>query len=117
MRAPRELGAFWSATGQPMANETTDSPAPNGEVSSSDSRRATPWYRRRWVIVAVVVVLGLFLLHHFTRSPPKAAGGRGQQGNASITVSESRSGDMGIYVQALGTVTPIYTVTVYSQIT
>src|SRR5262249_34073910 len=59
-----------------------------------------------------------FLLHHFTKAPPKAAGGRGQsQGNASITVAESRTGDMGIYVQALGTVTPIYTVTVFSQIT
>jgi membrane fusion protein, multidrug efflux system len=63
------------------------------------------------------VVLTLFLVHHFTNEAPKSAGGRGQQGTATITVGESHSGDMGIYVNALGTVTPIYTVTVYSQIT
>jgi multidrug efflux system membrane fusion protein len=82
-----------------------------------DTRHDIPWYRRRWVIVAAIVVVGLFLLHHFTKAPSKAAGGRGQQGNAAITIGESKTGDMGIYVQALGTVTPIYTVTVYSQIT
>jgi multidrug efflux system membrane fusion protein len=79
----------------------------------------TSWYRRPWVIVVVVLIIGLFLVHHFTKGAPQAAagGGRGAQGNASITVGQSRSGDIGIYVRALGTVTPTYTVTVYSQIT
>ena len=100
-----------------MANETTgDSPSPNGDATSSDARHRVPWYRRRWIIVAAIVVVALFLLHHFTKAPPKTAG-RGAQGTATITAGESRKGDMGIYVSALGTVTPIYTVTVYSQIT
>jgi multidrug efflux system membrane fusion protein len=64
-----------------------------------------------------ILLLGLFLLQHFTQSPPQPAGGRGQQDNAAITAAQSRTGDMGIYVTALGTVTPTYTVTVYSQIT
>lgn len=76
----------------------------------------TPWYQRRWVIVAVIVVVALFLLYRCTKSEPKAESGR-NQGNATITQGESRSGDMGIYVTALGTVTPTYTVSVYSQIT
>ena len=75
-----------------------------------------PWYRRKWVLVAALVVVGLFLLHHFTKGPTVAAGGR-NQGGATITVGESRTGDMGIYVTALGTVTPIYTVSVFSQVT
>jgi membrane fusion protein, multidrug efflux system len=95
-----------------MANETTDEPTP-----PSSARPDAPWYRRKWIIFTVIGVLGLFLLHHFTKAPPKSAGGRGQQGNASITVGESKTGEMGIYVRALGTVTPIYTVTVFSQIT
>jgi multidrug efflux system membrane fusion protein len=82
-----------------------------------DRQHAAPWYRRRWVFVVAIVLLGLFLLHHFTQSPRQSAGGRGQQSNAAITAEQSRSGDIGIYVNALGTVTPIYTVTVYSQIT
>jgi multidrug efflux system membrane fusion protein len=92
-----------------MANEISD--------DSSNTRHDVPGYRRKWVIFTALAVLALFLLHHFTKAPPKAAGGRGQQGNASITVGESKSADMGVYVSALGTVTPLNTVTVYSQIT
>ena len=75
-----------------------------------------PWYRQRWVWVVAILVIALFLLYRCTKSAPKAESGR-NQGNATITQGESRSGDMGIYVTALGTVTPIYTVSVYSQIT
>jgi multidrug efflux system membrane fusion protein len=78
---------------------------------------ATGWYRSRWVIVAAVLLLGLFLVRHFTHSTPQPAGGRAQRGDAAITAGQSRTGDIGIYVNALGTVTPTYTVTVYSQIT
>jgi len=90
-----------------MANET---PTP-------DQPPEVPWHRRRWVIVVAILIAGLFLLHYCTRKPPEPAGGRNQQGNATITVGQSRTGDIGIYVNALGTVTPTYTVTVYSQIT
>src|SRR5882757_11311241 len=85
-----------------------------GEPSAS---RAHTSYRKRWVIVAALLLFGLFLLHHCTGSPPQPAGGRAQQGNTAITAGQSREGDMGIYVNALGTVTPTYTITVYSQIT
>ena len=83
----------------------------------SDQRPEVPWYRRRWVIVVAILIVGLFLLHYCTKKPPEPAGGRNQQGNAAITVGQSRTGDIGIYVNALGTVTPTYTVTVYSQVT
>ena len=76
-----------------------------------------PWYRRRWVSVVAILIVGLFVLHYCTRKPPEPAGGRNQQGNATITVGQSRTGDIGIYVNALGTVTPTYTITVYSQVT
>ena len=47
---------------------------------------------------------------------------RGSKGSsapppAAITVGQSKTGDINIYVNAIGTVTPTYTVTVYSQIT
>jgi multidrug efflux system membrane fusion protein len=80
--------------------------------------RTHTWHRKRWVIVAALLLFALFLLYHCTRSPPQPpAGGRAQQGNIAITAGQSRDGDMGIYVNALGTVTPTYTVTLYSQIT
>lgn len=40
-----------------------------------------------------------------------------RNGPAAITVGESEAGDMNVSIQALGTVTPLDTVTVYSQIT
>ena len=82
-----------------------------------DQRPTVPWYRRGWVLVVALLIIALLLLHYCTKAPPQAAGGRNQQGNATITVGQSRTGDIGIYVNALGTVTPTYTVTVYSQIT
>ena len=96
------------------ASHTHGASSPYG---SGDTHHDKPWYRRTWVIGAALIVIGLFLLHHFTKGPAQAAGGRNQQGAATITVGSSRSGDMGIYVTALGTVTPTYTVSVYSQIT
>ncbi len=68
-------------------------------------------------MVAALGALALLLLHYCTRGTPRAPLGRAQQGSPSITVGQSRSGNMGIYVTALGTVTPNYTVTVYSQVT
>jgi multidrug efflux system membrane fusion protein len=102
-----------------MANDDNrESSSPPGDLtSSSDRTHPVPSYRRRWIIAVAILLPALFLLHHFTQSPPQAAGGHAQQGNAAITAGQSRNGDIGIYVNALGTVTPTYTVTVYSQIT
>ncbi len=114
----------------PPSNDRTPPVSMNDEAASHyrgsssahgaeavDQRPTVPWYRRPWVLVVAGLIIALFLLHHFTKGPPPAAGGRNQQGNATITVGQSRTGDIGIYVNALGTVTPTYTVTVYSQIT
>jgi membrane fusion protein, multidrug efflux system len=101
-----------------MATESGgDSPPYSNQHDDRLDRPAKPWYRRAWVIGGALLLIGLFLLHHFTQGPAKAAGGRGQQGNPTIIAEQSRKGDIGIYVRALGTVTPTYTVTVYSQIT
>jgi multidrug efflux system membrane fusion protein len=89
--------------------------------------------RRKWIWIGALVVLLLvvFLVWHNSR-PSKATaaanangaagggrGGRGggQGGPAAITVGQSTTGNINIYIDALGTVTPTATVTVYSQIT
>jgi multidrug efflux system membrane fusion protein len=102
-----------------MVNDDTGTTSPDGEHATSTVQQAAPrpWYRRRFVLVAVLGVVGLFLLYHFTQAPPKAHGGRGEQSNPSITVEHSRTGNMGIHVSALGTVTPNYTVSIFSQTT
>jgi membrane fusion protein, multidrug efflux system len=104
-----------------MVNNNPDgSSSPSEDVTASSDRApaASRWRRRRvWITAAAILLVGLLLLHYFTTPPQKPASGRGQQQNTAITVGQSRTGDIGVYVTALGTVTPIYTVTVYSQIT
>ncbi len=90
-----------------------------------------------WIVIILAVALATFLIFRLTRTGgnPAAAGGasgaapaggaagaggrggRGQSGPATITTGESHTGNIDIYDDALGTVTPVNTVTLYSQIT
>ncbi len=115
--------------------------APEQKLPAIEAERARS-RRHRWIWIATSVVLAaavlLAVLHGRsskgkgsaanggTRQTGSAAGGgtgggggRGGagQGPAAITVGQANSGNINVYVDALGTVTPTYTVTVYSQIT
>ena len=106
--------------------------AHNGNVGSAfEERNASPEtvvvrgsHTGMWVTLILVVCIAAALVYYFTRpsTPPggagggAAGGGRGQNGPAAITVGQSSTGDIAIYVDALGTVTPVSTVTLYSQI-
>jgi multidrug efflux system membrane fusion protein len=87
-----------------------------------------------WVIGLLAILLVVLLIVRLTHTgatvtdasgaqggAPAAGGtgghGHGQSGPAAITVGQSHTGDISIYDDALGTVTPVYTVTLYSQIT
>jgi multidrug efflux system membrane fusion protein len=91
----------------------------HAEEESAKTRR--PWRRRLiWVAVALLAVLAVLLVYHFRSVAEKDSAGakaKAESAGASITVGQSKTGNMSIYVDALGTVTPIYTVTLYSQIT
>lgn len=105
------------------SSETHNAAHPEQEEggASAQNNRARQrkwWGKRFWALVAVLVILAIFLVPRFTRSHAAAAANGGvRQAPAAITVDQSKTGDINIYVDALGTVTPIYTVTVYSQIT
>jgi multidrug efflux system membrane fusion protein len=118
--------------------QQASSPSFSGDLGPSfEDRNKSPKERpgRKWLWIGLVLLLALVLVlvHHFSgdassKKGSAAAGasgstgsasghGRGQQGPASITVAQSKVGDINVYVEALGTVTPTYTVTLYSQIT
>jgi multidrug efflux system membrane fusion protein len=78
-----------------------------------------PRKRRRWLwICAAAIALLIFLaLHDKKQKDLKAEKAAEATPAAAITVGQSKTGNINIYINALGTVTPIYTVTLYSQIT
>lgn len=67
----------------------------------------------------VIVVLALALIAVLIARKPKdnKSAEFDQPQAATIKVAKVRTGDIGLYVEALGTVTPLSTVNVYSQIT
>jgi multidrug efflux system membrane fusion protein len=76
----------------------------------------------RWILFAIIVVVvagAAYFFHERGAAQAKSpkAGGRGAAGGAvPATTAPARQGDMGVYVQALGTVTPVYTVSIYSRV-
>lgn len=73
-----------------------------------------------WIVAALIVLLiiGLAILRRHPQS--EAGGGRGGRGGGEqvipIDTVAAKKGDIGVYVNALGTVTPFYTVSVRSRV-
>ena len=105
------------------------------DYAAQRAQRRHKWY---WLAAAVLLAITFVLVHRFTAtsdntkasghggaagasgaggSAAAGGGGRNAQGPAAITVGESKTGNINVYNDALGTVTPVYTVTVYSQVT
>jgi multidrug efflux system membrane fusion protein len=112
----------------PSENRNPNAYAP-AEEEQEERLRARRQNRNIWIVtILVILAIGAIRYFHYKSAPGNAShsqtgtgtagGGKGaQQGAAAITAGQSREGDANVYVTALGTVTPIFTVTVYSQIT
>jgi len=106
----------------PPPSPSQPAPGPAPEPAPGHDRHQ----HRRWpwlLLLAVLLLAGVggLVWHRHAASAGGAAGGAAApgpaQGPASITVGSSRSGDINVYVHALGTITPITTVTVSSLVT
>lgn len=92
-------------------------PPPAAAPAQTKKPRRRNWF---WIAAAVLAILAILLIYYFHSSDEKAkaaAKAKQPEAGAAITVGQSKTGNMNIYVDALGTVTPVYTVTLYSQIT
>lgn len=97
-------------------------PQPQEQAHSAETPSAGRVQRHRrwlWAAAAVFLALVIYAIYHFRSIAENnaTAHARAQAAPAAITVGKSFSGNMNVYVDALGTVTPQYTVTVYSQVT
>jgi len=89
-------------------------------IVAPDHRLPAPTHRHAIVkILVTILVLGGFALVFFlvmrsksseTKKPSTSGEG------VTITAAQSTTGDVGVYVQAIGTVTPVYTDSIISQV-
>jgi multidrug efflux system membrane fusion protein len=77
-------------------------------------RRSRKWF---WITLAALLLLAFLIYRGFSGGNASNAGKKAAPPGAAITVAQVKTGDMNAYIEALGTVTPINTVTIYSQIT
>ncbi len=96
-----------------MAETSPEQPPPPGSPASGAARRS-----RRWVLVgiAVLIVLGIVLLRRGKGDGSKGPGGGAQARVVPVGVSAAEKRDVPIWVEGLGNVTSLATVTVRARV-
>jgi len=114
-----------------MQKESRTTSAPTYEPPTEHEPRASqpepPGSRskhRLWVWLVVLLIFGLLFWWVIRRSGSSAtdtAGGAGRRmptgGTVTATTATVTKGDLGVFLSAIGTVTPVYTVSIVSQVT
>jgi multidrug efflux system membrane fusion protein len=90
-------------------------------VGQSTTDDGKPRSKGIGVIVWVVILLafgGVFylVLHHHDDAAAIGPAGRRSGGVVPVTTAAARKGEIGVYVDAIGTVTPVYTASITSQV-
>ncbi|MFP5206256.1 MAG: efflux RND transporter periplasmic adaptor subunit [Acidobacteriota bacterium] len=81
--------------------------------------------RHRWIWVIILLLFGLlfyWVLHQHRVSQQRGQGARGggrfgAAGAVPVTTATAKYGDLGVYLNAIGTVTPVYTDSITAQVT
>lgn len=74
-----------------------------------------------WILVLLLIFAAIFYFLLFKSGPPQAAHGPGARrtfsGTVTLTTTTAKKGDIGVYLKSIGTVTPVHTATINSQVT
>ena len=81
-----------------------------------------PWYRRRWILwtsLLLLLLLAVIVFAVIHNNNAKAAAAKRKltavKPSVSATVATATRGSIGIYLDAIGTVTPVYTASITAQ--
>src|SRR6476620_11664100 len=89
-----------------------------GGTDANLSKAASPNrnHRRRLMLIAGILVVGAVAIYLYLNSGKKQAARGGGIPSLSISTVTSTTGDIGVYVSALGTVTPLNTVSLTARV-
>jgi membrane fusion protein, multidrug efflux system len=89
-------------------------PDPFADASAVGRKKRRPWWGLLFIVLLILCVV-LLVTHKPKPQPDQNA--LDQPAVVTIKAATVRAGDIGIHVDAIGTVTPLSTVSVYSQVT
>jgi membrane fusion protein, multidrug efflux system len=89
-------------------------PDPYADAPVADRKKRRPWLGLLFIVLLILCVV-LLVTHKPKPQPDQNA--LDQPAVVTIKAATVREGDIGIHVDAIGTVTPLSTVSVYSQVT
>jgi membrane fusion protein, multidrug efflux system len=69
-----------------------------------------------WILFLLIVAVPILLVLHHREEAKHAAAGRHVAAGATITSATAEKGNIGVYLNAIGTVTPVYTDSITSQV-
>ena len=112
---------------QPKTLERPDlrDPLPAFQTNDLPPSRRPRKYGWLWLVMLTLLVVSVYFYVHSHAAPANAATTAGvfagtnlgkNAGSIPVVLAQARKGDIGVYFTGLGAVTPIYTVTVKSQI-
>lgn len=106
-----------------MEQQPTASQASPVRQPAYESPQPSVRPRHRWVWAVVLVLFGLLFYwaisqHNKTQATAMGGGGRRMMtGPIPVTTATAQSGSIGVYQDAIGTVTPVFTDAITSQVT
>src|SRR6202167_2131473 len=105
----------------PTNSPNSTSPAVSPRPVHTEPDQTPPAAKSHWWVWAIIVVVFLLIVAFMYRQYESAKAEHDKANQAPvrgipITTATSKQGDIGVYITALGTVTPVYTVTVTSRV-
>lgn len=108
---------------EPKPPVSSSSPEPTTTLHSRSTEPPERKKRRQWIWILLLLLIfaGIFYLVLRKSGNQQAAHGPGASrtfsGTATLTAATAKLGDIGVYLNSIGTVTPVYTATIYNQVT
>jgi membrane fusion protein, multidrug efflux system len=100
---------------QSSASHVTPGAPHAGDAPEPEKKR-----RHLWIWAVVLILFGLlfyWVIQHHEATKAAAGGRHAFAGAVPVTTATATRGSMGVYLDALGTVTPVYTASISAQIT